>query len=123
MVRCGLQRADRADRADAQDVGEHGPAQPREPEARPGCGRTGCTRPAPSGQRGGEHDGHAAAGDAERGKRADAEDQAGRQRHQQHDADADRQAEGTNMLPVPRMTLASAFISHTSTLPANTTLE
>ncbi len=32
-------------------------------------------------------------------------------------------AEGTNMLPVPRMTLASAFISHTNAVPANTTLE
>ena len=30
---------------------------------------------------------------------------------------------GTNMLPVPRMTLASAFISQTSTVPPNTTLE
>ena len=30
---------------------------------------------------------------------------------------------GTNMFPVPRMTLASAFISHTSGVPANTTLE
>jgi hypothetical protein len=27
------------------------------------------------------------------------------------------------MLPVPRITLASAFISHTSTLPAKTTSE
>ncbi len=32
-------------------------------------------------------------------------------------------AEGTNMLPVPRITLASAFISHTMAVPANTTLE
>ncbi len=32
-------------------------------------------------------------------------------------------ADGTSMLPVPRMTLASAFISQTSTLPANTMLE
>ena len=31
--------------------------------------------------------------------------------------------EGTSMLPVPRMTLASAFISQISTLPAKTTLE
>ena len=31
--------------------------------------------------------------------------------------------EGTSMLPVPRSTLASAFISHTSTAPANTTFE
>ena len=30
---------------------------------------------------------------------------------------------GTSMLPVPRITLASPFISHSSTLPANTTLE
>jgi len=30
---------------------------------------------------------------------------------------------GTSMLPVPRSTLASAFISHTSTAPANTTFE
>ena len=30
---------------------------------------------------------------------------------------------GTNMLPVPRITLASAFISQTSVVPANTTLE
>ena len=30
---------------------------------------------------------------------------------------------GTNMLPVPRITLASAFISQTSTVPPNTTLE
>ncbi len=32
-------------------------------------------------------------------------------------------ADGTCMLPVPRITLASAFISHTSAVPANTTLE
>ena len=32
-------------------------------------------------------------------------------------------ADGTSMLPVPRIELASAFISQTSTLPANTTLE
>ena len=31
--------------------------------------------------------------------------------------------DGTSMLPVPRSTLASAFISHTSTTPANTTFE
>ncbi len=31
--------------------------------------------------------------------------------------------DGTSMLPVPRSTLASAFISQTSTTPANTTLE
>ena len=31
--------------------------------------------------------------------------------------------EGTHMLPLPRMTLASAFISHTSTVPANTIFE
>ena len=30
---------------------------------------------------------------------------------------------GKNMLPVPRITLASAFISHTNAVPANTTLE
>ena len=30
---------------------------------------------------------------------------------------------GTSMLPVPRITLANAFITHTSTLPAKTTLE
>ena len=32
-------------------------------------------------------------------------------------------SDGTSMLPVPRMTLASAFISQTSTVPAKTTLE
>jgi hypothetical protein len=32
-------------------------------------------------------------------------------------------AAGTNMLPVPRITLASAFSSHTSAVPANTTFE
>ena len=32
-------------------------------------------------------------------------------------------SEGTSMLPVPRMMLASAFISQTSTLPPNTTFE
>jgi hypothetical protein len=32
-------------------------------------------------------------------------------------------AAGTNILPVPRITLASAFISHTSVVPAKTTLE
>ena len=31
--------------------------------------------------------------------------------------------DGTSMLPVPRSTLASAFSSHTSTAPANTTFE
>ena len=31
--------------------------------------------------------------------------------------------DGTSMLPVPRSTLASAFISHTSTAPANTMFE
>ncbi len=30
---------------------------------------------------------------------------------------------GTNILPVPRITLASAFMAHSSTLPPNTTLE
>src|SRR5207248_383779 len=30
---------------------------------------------------------------------------------------------GTSMLPVPRTALASAFIAHSRTLPANTTLE
>jgi hypothetical protein len=30
---------------------------------------------------------------------------------------------GTTMLPVPRMTLASPFIAHSSTFPANTTFE
>ncbi len=32
-------------------------------------------------------------------------------------------SDGTIMLPVPRITLASAFISHTSAVPANTTFE
>jgi hypothetical protein len=32
-------------------------------------------------------------------------------------------SDGTSMLPVPRMTLASAFISHTRGVPRNTTLE
>ena len=32
-------------------------------------------------------------------------------------------SDGTSMFPVPRMTLASAFISHTSGIPAKTTLE
>jgi hypothetical protein len=32
-------------------------------------------------------------------------------------------SEGTSMLPVPRMALANAFISHTKPLPANTTFE
>ena len=32
-------------------------------------------------------------------------------------------SDGTSMFPVPRMTLASAFISHTSGVPAKTTLE
>lgn len=32
-------------------------------------------------------------------------------------------SDGTNMLPVPRITLARAFISHTSGVPANTTVE
>ena len=32
-------------------------------------------------------------------------------------------SEGTNMLPVPRMALAQAFISQVRTLPANTTFE
>ena len=31
--------------------------------------------------------------------------------------------DGTSILPVPRSTLASAFSSHTSAAPANTTLE
>ena len=30
---------------------------------------------------------------------------------------------GNNMLPVPRMTLASAFITQSKTFPANTTFE
>ena len=32
-------------------------------------------------------------------------------------------SEGNSMLPVPRMTLASPFISHTRILPAKTTFE
>ena len=32
-------------------------------------------------------------------------------------------SDGTSMLPVPRSTLASAFISQTSTAPAKTTFE
>jgi hypothetical protein len=32
-------------------------------------------------------------------------------------------SEGTSMLPVPRITLASPFMSHTSHVPAKTTFE
>jgi hypothetical protein len=32
-------------------------------------------------------------------------------------------SEGTSMLPVPRTTLASAFITHTRTAPVKTTFE
>ncbi len=32
-------------------------------------------------------------------------------------------SDGTSMLPVPRITLARAFMSHTSQVPANTTFE
>ena len=38
-------------------------------------------------------------------------------------APAQMTSAGTSMLPVPRITLASAFMSHSSTMPPNTMLE
>ena len=120
----GLQRADRADRADPQDVEEQRPAQ-RAPAA-------GATRLRPdrmyqpstaavsavvndNGRRRRRRCRAPETGRCRRSGRATAAP-ATRRRCRSPSA-------GTNMLPVPRITLASAFISHTSAVPANTTLE
>ena len=119
-----LQRAHRADRADAQDVGEQRPAQPRQPQPHEAAARTSTYQPSTArGQRRGERPRPCrrrrcrAPGTGPTPKISSGESGTSSTTPTQIASD------GTSMLPVPRITLASAFISQTSTVPANTTFE
>ena len=110
-------------RADAQDVGEQRPAQPRADAAAPRCGRERMYQASTAAV-------SAVVRHGRRRRRRCRAPGSGRSRRSAAATAApaattptQTASDGTSMLPVPRMTLASAFISQTSTVPANTTFE
>jgi len=117
-----LQRGNRCDGANAQDGAEHVPPRAGPAEAH----EIACRQDVPAKRRRAcgvvAHHRQAGAGDTQGREGAKAENQHRRQGDQRERAGAGHRA-GVSILPVPRMTLASAFISQSRALPAKTTPE